>query len=130
MLRGADLPTTTILFIDPNDTERKVFVEELKRRSPDYRILEATDGESGLALYRFFQQIDCVILVLELPDCSGFSVLVDLIPIARRRRAAGRATDRYAGTVVVRAHTPQRHQCGRGRLRQQKCPSDLGLVSS
>ena len=69
MLRGADLPITTILFIDPNDTERTVFVEELKRRSPDYRILEATDGESGLALYRFFQKIDCVILVLELPDC-------------------------------------------------------------
>jgi hypothetical protein len=45
-----------------------------------------------------------------------------------RRRAAGRAADRYAGTVAVRAHTPQRYQCGRGRLSQQKCPSDLGLV--
>jgi CheY-like chemotaxis protein len=84
MHRNADLPTTTILFIDPNDTERTIFVEELKRRSPDYRILEATDGESGLALFRVFQRIDCVILALELPDCSGFRVLVDLIPIARR----------------------------------------------
>ena len=88
MLRRADLPITTILFINPNDTERTVFVEELKRRSPDYRILEATDGESGLALYRFFQRIDCVILVLELPDCSGFRVLVDLIPIARKPNIA------------------------------------------
>ncbi len=88
MVRRADLPTTTILFIDPNNTERTVFVEELKRRSPDYRILEATDGESGLALYRFFQRIDCVILALELPDCSGFRVLVDLIPIARRPNIA------------------------------------------
>ena len=84
MRRNADLSTTTILFIDPNDFERTVFVEELQRRSPDYRILEATDGKSGLALYRFFQRIDCVILALELPDCSGFRVLVDLIPIARR----------------------------------------------
>ena len=88
MLRRADLLTTTLLFIEPNNTERTVFVEELKRRSPDYRILEATDGESGLALYRFFQRIDCVILALELPDCSGFRVLVDLIPIARRPNIA------------------------------------------
>ena len=83
MLRNADLPRTTVLFIDANDTERTFFVEELKRRSPDYRILEATDGESGLALYRS-QRVDCVVLAVELPDCSGFSVLVDLVPIVRR----------------------------------------------
>ena len=82
MLRNADLPRTTVLFIDANDAERTVFVEELTRRSPDYRILEATDGDSGLALFRS-QQIDCVVLAVELPDCSGFRVLVDLIPIAR-----------------------------------------------
>ncbi len=83
MLRDADLPRTTVLFIDANDAERTVFVEELKRRSPDYRILEATDGESGLALYRS-QRVDCVVLAVELPDGSGFSVLVDLIPIVKR----------------------------------------------
>ena len=87
MRRNADLPTTTILFIDPNETDRTVFVEELKRRSPDYRILEATDGESGLALCRS-QRIDCVVLAVELPDGSGFRVLVDLIPIARRPNIA------------------------------------------
>ncbi len=85
---NANFPTPTILFIEPNETERTVFVQELQRRSPDYRILEATNGESGLALYRFFQRIDCVVLALELPDCSGFRVLVDLIPIARRPNIA------------------------------------------
>ena len=45
-----------------------------------------------------------------------------------RRRAASRAADRYAGAVAVRAQTPQRYQCGRGGLSQQKCPGDLGLV--
>ena len=45
--------------------------------------LEATDGESGLALYRY-HRVDCVVLAVELADCSGFSVLVDLVPIARR----------------------------------------------
>lgn len=53
---------------------------ELKRRAPDYHILEASDGESGLALCRS-QRIDCVVLAVELPDCSGFNVLVDLVPI-------------------------------------------------
>ena len=42
---------------------------------------------SGLALFRS-QQIDCVVLAVELPDCSGFRVLVDLIPIARRPNIA------------------------------------------
>ena len=87
MLRNADLPRTTVLFIDANDADRTVFVEELKRRSPDYRILEATDGESGLALY-WSQRVDCVVLAVELPDCSGFRILVDLVPIARRPRIA------------------------------------------
>ena len=87
MRRNADLSTTTVLFIDANDAERTLFVEELTRRSPDYRILETTDGESGLALCRS-QRIDCVVLAVELPDGSGFRVLVDLIPIARRPNIA------------------------------------------
>jgi CheY-like chemotaxis protein len=83
MLRMVVPPITSVLFIDANHSDRTFFVEELKRRSPDYRILEATDGESGLNLFRA-QSIDCVILALELPDCSGFKVLVDLVPIASR----------------------------------------------
>jgi CheY-like chemotaxis protein len=82
MLPNAN-PTISVLFIDANDTERTFFVEELKRRSPHYGILEATNGESGLALYRS-QRVDCVVLAIELPDGSGFRVLVDLIPIVRR----------------------------------------------
>src|SRR5215210_5429634 len=87
MERNAKLLTTTVLFIDGNTADRTWLVEELKRRSPDYRILEAADGESGLALCRS-QQIDCVVLAVELRDGSGFNVLVDLIPIARRPRIA------------------------------------------
>ncbi len=87
MLRNADLPRTTVLFVDANDAERTVFVEALKRRSPDYWILEATNGESGLALYRS-QRVDCIVLSVELPDGSGFRVLGDLIPIATRPNTA------------------------------------------
>jgi ribose transport system substrate-binding protein len=87
MLRNAELPTTSVLFIDGNDADRTFFVEGLKRRSPDYVIREATDGESGLTLYRS-QRVDCVVLALELPDGSGFRVLVDLVPIASRPNIA------------------------------------------
>ena len=87
MVRKPELPTTSVLFIDSNDADRALYVEGLKRCSPDYVIREAIDGESGLNLYRS-QRVDCVILSLELPDCSGFKVLVDLIPIARRPRVA------------------------------------------
>src|SRR5262245_49534889 len=81
--KDAELPTTSVLLIDGNTTDRKYFAEQLKRRSPDYKILEATDGEAGLALYRS-RRIDCVVLALELPDQSGFKVLVDLVPITSR----------------------------------------------
>ena len=87
MVSNAEHPTTSLLFIDGNAADRTFYVEGLKRCSPDYRILEAADGASGLSLYRS-QRVDCVILALELPDCSGFEVLVDLIPIAKRPRIA------------------------------------------
>ncbi len=79
--------TTSILLIDGNDTDRRYFAYQLKGRSPEYNILEATDGEAGLALYRS-RRIDCVVVALELPDQSGFKVLVDLVPIASRPNVA------------------------------------------
>jgi len=54
-----ELSTTSVLLIDGNTTDRRYFAEQLKGRSPDYKILEATDGEAGLALYRS-RRIDCV----------------------------------------------------------------------
>ncbi len=83
MLRNQELPVTSVLVIDGNADDRRLYVEGLKRCSSDYVVHEAVDGESGLNLYRS-QRVDCVLLSLELPDCSGFRVLVDLIPIARR----------------------------------------------
>ena len=82
------LPTTSILLIDGNDTDRRYFAYQLKGRSPEYEVLEAADGEAGLALYRS-RRIDCVVVALELPDQSaGFKVLVDLVPIASRPNVA------------------------------------------
>jgi DNA-binding NarL/FixJ family response regulator len=83
-----ELPTTAVLFIDGNDADRTYFVEGLRSCSSDYLILEASDGESGLELYRRSRRIDCVVLELDLPDRSGFEVLVNLVPLAIRPNVA------------------------------------------
>jgi CheY-like chemotaxis protein len=86
-MSDTEFPRTSVLFIDGNDADRTHFATKLKECSPDYAILEATDGESGLALYRS-QRIDCVILELNFQDRSGFEVLVHLIPIVRMPQVA------------------------------------------
>jgi CheY-like chemotaxis protein len=75
--------TTSILLIDGSKNQRTYWAEQLKRCSPDYQIVEASDNQSGLDLYRS-RRIDCVVLELDLPDQSGFQTLVDLVPIASR----------------------------------------------
>ncbi len=97
-----DNPTTSVLLIDANDADRIRFAAHLKNCSPDYSVFEASDAESGLNLYRF-HRIDCVVLALDLPDQSGFRVLVDLVPIASRPHIAVVAlTDRTTrGTHAI-----------------------------
>ena len=93
-----EIPATSVLLIDGNDADRRGFANHLKRRSPDYQILEAKDGPSGLDLYRS-RRVDCVVLALELPeDRSGFQILVNLVPIASRPHVA----------VVVLTHMTHR----------------------
>ena len=79
----ADIASTSVLFIDGNATDRAFYAEGLRSCSPDYLIFEATDGRSGLDLYRS-RRIDCVVQELALPDRSGFEVLVNLVPRPRR----------------------------------------------
>jgi CheY-like chemotaxis protein len=79
--------STSILLIDASQNQRAYWAEQLKRCSAEYEIIEAPDGESGLALYRS-RRIDCVILELSLPDQGGFKTLVELVPIASRPQIA------------------------------------------
>ena len=81
------VPTTSILLIDGSKNQRAYWADQLNQCSPDYEIVEAADGESGLALYRT-QPIDCVVLELSLPDQSGLQTLVELVPVARRPQVA------------------------------------------
>ena len=79
--------TTSILLIDGSKNQRTYWAEQLKRCSLDYVIVEASDGQSGLDLFRS-RRIDCVVLELGLPDQSGFQTLVELVPIASRPQVA------------------------------------------
>jgi DNA-binding NarL/FixJ family response regulator len=87
MSPNSELPTTSVLFIDGSKNQRAHWADQLKHCSLDYEILEASDGQSGLDLYRS-RRIDCVVLELGLPDQSGLQTLVELVPIASRPRVA------------------------------------------
>ena len=78
---------TSVLLIDGFDSDRRSFADQLNRCSRDYHILEAADGQSGLNAYRS-RRIDCVVLEIDLPDRSGFEVLMTLVPQASKPRIA------------------------------------------
>ena len=83
MSPNPDLPTISILLIDNNKDQRNYWADQLRRCSSDYEIIEASDAQSGLDLYRS-RRIDCVVLELSLPNQSGFQTLIELVPRASR----------------------------------------------
>jgi DNA-binding NarL/FixJ family response regulator len=87
MSPNTDLPTVSVLLIDGSKNHRTYWADQLKSCSSDYEILEASDGQSGLALCRS-RRIDCVVLELSLPDQSGFQTLTELVPRASRPKIA------------------------------------------
>src|SRR5262249_29868895 len=84
---NAEVPTTSILLIDGSQTQRTYWADQLRRCSSDYEIVEAPDGQSGLDLFRS-RRTDCVVLELNLPDRSGFEILLTLVPLASRPQIA------------------------------------------
>ena len=76
---GAPFPGITVLLVDPNDQDRKLYADELRSCSTDYMVLEASDGDTGLNLYRT-NRIDCIVLELLLPDMSITKVLSEVAP--------------------------------------------------
>ncbi|HSS29494.1 MAG TPA: response regulator [Nitrospiraceae bacterium] len=88
MPHGPDIPpTTSVLLIDEREADRTHWAVQLKQCSPDYEIVEATDGQSGLDVCKS-RRIDCVVLEIELPDISGFEVLTTLVPRANKPNMA------------------------------------------
>ena len=98
--------TTSVLLIDGFSADRTYFADQLKRCSFAYQIIEATDGHSGLDLYRS-RRVDCVVLELALPDRSGFEVLESLVSMVGRPQVA----------VIALTHLIH---CGMWELAKQK----------
>ena len=76
-------PNISVLLIDGSQRQRAYWVEQLKQNSTKYQIVEASDGRSGLGLFKS-HRIDCVVLEVALPDDSGFPTLLNLVPIASK----------------------------------------------
>ena len=58
----------TILYVEDNELNRKIVRDLLRRTS--YRLIEAPDGESGMALARE-QRPDLILMDIQLPKVSG-----------------------------------------------------------
>src|SRR5215510_12984728 len=83
MSPNPDHSITSVLLIDSDKDQRAYWADQLRRCSSDYEIVEASDPQSGLNLYRS-RRIDCVVLELLLPHQTGFQTLMEFVPCASR----------------------------------------------
>jgi hypothetical protein len=71
MPQGPDIPAISVLLIEGSTDQRACWADQLNSCSSDYEILEASDCQSGLDLYRS-RRVDCVVLKLALQDEWGW----------------------------------------------------------
>ena len=95
-----DPTATTILLVDGNDKDRTYYVDRIKSALPDYIVLEAKDGLSGLNLYHS-RRVDCIVTELHLPDMSGFELLLEVNPHASKPEVAVIILARMAWRAVI-----------------------------
>ena len=62
----------TILYVEDNELNRKIVRDLLRRTS--YRLLEASDGEAGLAMAREYHP-DLILMDIQLPKVSGIDAM-------------------------------------------------------
>jgi two-component system cell cycle response regulator DivK len=62
----------TILYVEDNEVNRKIVRDLLRRTS--YRLIEAHDGEAGVALAHE-QQPDLILMDVQLPKLSGIDAM-------------------------------------------------------
>ena len=67
-----------IVLIDDNPRDREYYADRLQASFPECVVVQATTGRTGLALCQEHRP-DCVVLELDLPDMSGFEVLLKLV---------------------------------------------------
>ena len=89
----------TILLIEDNQDDRQYWALLLRSQCPHYLVLEAADAKSGIDVCRQ-QRVDCVLLDLDLPQVSGFQVLLDLIPDRTAPQIAVIVLTRLSGSAL------------------------------
>ena len=62
----------TILYVEDNELNRKIVRDMLRRTS--YRLLEANDGETGIAMARS-ERPDLILMDIQLPKISGLDAM-------------------------------------------------------
>ena len=62
----------TILYVEDNEVNRKIVRDLLRRTS--YRLIEAHDGEAGVAL-AYEQRPDLILMDVQLPKLSGIDAM-------------------------------------------------------
>src|SRR5262249_28002511 len=66
--RESHMSAKTILYVEDNEVNRRLVRDLLRRTS--YRLLEAPDGESGMAMARQ-EHPDLILMDVQLPKVSG-----------------------------------------------------------
>ena len=66
------MSTKTILYVEDNELNRKI-VRDLLRRTT-YRLIEAVDGETGIAM-ALAERPDLVLMDIQLPKVSGIEAM-------------------------------------------------------
>lgn len=75
---------TRVLIVDGFKDDQDYWKHRLELfSSSSYLVLQAAQGALGVEFCRA-QKVDCVVLELDLPDMSGFEVLVELVPNVHR----------------------------------------------
>ncbi|BCA54526.1 hypothetical protein W02_16660 [Nitrospira sp. KM1] len=82
MLTKHESHSISVLLIDSHHRERRYYADCLKAAFSDYHIVEAATGQRGIEHFQSSPQTDCVVVELDLPDMSGYKVLIDLVPVA------------------------------------------------
>jgi DNA-binding NarL/FixJ family response regulator len=70
--------STTVLLIDAFKDDREYWAQRLHTSSPNFVVLEADTGATGLAVCQS-HQVDCVVFEINLPDMPGFGLLIKLV---------------------------------------------------
>jgi CheY-like chemotaxis protein len=92
-----------ILFVEGHLADREYYSQHFRITFPSFEIVEAATGKSGLAFCERKLAECIVVLEIDLPDMSGFEVLLRLIPHAQQPEIAVIVLTRLSNLQLLEA---------------------------